>query len=207
MTTPVPRPFRARTDADVLALVTDNPLAWVISSALSALLLPLRPVTDPSGKLTAFSGHFPRSSLQLRELMEQPQGLVLFNGPSAYISPSWMRNRAQAPTWASASVSFRCEFTFTESPDELRHRLSDLIDAMELGRTNAWRLEEVEARYDALARGIVPFSATIVSQRAAFRLAQDEDEETFEDVLAGLREDGKEAIVSMMEKFRPRRGS
>ena len=162
-------------------------------------------MTDSSGKLTAFSGHFPRSSPQLRELTEQSHGLVLFNGPSAYISPSWMRNRAQAPTWASASASFRCEFTFTESPEELRYRLNDLVDAMELGRPDPWRLEEVEARYESLARGIIPFSASILSQRAAFRLAQNEDEETFEDVLTGLREDGEEDIVSMMEEFRPRR--
>lgn len=205
MTAPVPPPFRPRSEADVLALVTENPLAWVVSSPLSALLLPLRPVTDASGKLTAFSGHFPRSSPLLKELMEQPQALILFNGPSAYISPSWMRNRTQAPTWASASASFRCEFAFTESPDELRSRLNDLVDAMELGRPNSWRLEEVGERYESLARRIIPFSASILSQRVAFRLGQNEDEETFEDVLTGLRADGEEAIVAMMEEFRPRR--
>jgi transcriptional regulator len=204
MTSPVPAPFRPRTDQDVLALVTEHPLAWVISSAMSALLLPLRPVTDSSNKLIGFAGHFPRSSPQLEELMEQPQGMALFSGPSAYISPSWMRNRAQAPTWASASASFRCEFSFTESPDELRSGLNDLVDAMELGRPNPWRLEEVGARYDRLARGIISFRATILSQRVAFRLGQNEDGETFEDVLTGLRGEAKESIVSLMEEFRPR---
>ena len=74
---------------------------------------------------------------------------------------------------------------------------------MENGRPAKWRLEEVDERYEGLARRIIPFRATILSQRVAFRLAQDEDQQTFEDVLSGLRGDGEETMASLMEAFRP----
>jgi transcriptional regulator len=200
---PVPPPFRPAKDDQAFELVTNHPLAWVVTEPLSALLLPVRPVTAPDGELTKLKGHFPRSSPMLRRLQEQPRALVLFTGPAAYISPSWLRNRAQAPTWASASVAFECEFAFDDTGASLRSNLADLVDAMEAGRPDPWTLDELGERYDRLAAGIIAFSADIVASREAFRLGQNEDAASFADILSGLSSEGNLDLVSMMEAHRP----
>ncbi len=200
---PVPSKFQPRGDDDLLMLVSENPLAWIVSEGLSALLLPLRPVRDSSGSLTGFHGHFPRSSPQLGRLKAKARALLLFTGPTAYVSPSWLQNRAQAPTWMSISGAFDCGLTFSENPAELASGLRDLVSAMEEGRPGPWNLGELGDRYEGLARHIAPFYAEIRDSRASFRLCQDEDEQTFADTLSGIRADGGDKIAALMEEFRP----
>lgn len=200
----VPAPFQPRGDDDLLALVSQYPLAWIVGENMSALLLPLRPVRDAEGDLVGFSGHFPRSSPQLARLKANPRALLLFTGPTAYVSPSWLQNRVQAPTWMSISGAFDCILDFSENPDQLASGLRDLVDAMEQGRANAWSLDELGGRYEGLARRIVPFHAEIRDSRAAFRLCQDEDDQTFEDTLRSVRAEGREDVAALMEEFRPR---
>ncbi|MBA3677160.1 MAG: FMN-binding negative transcriptional regulator [Sphingosinicella sp.] len=200
---PVPLQFQPRGDDDLLALVSEHPLAWVVSEDLAALLLPLRPIRDAAGGLLGFSGHFPRSSRQLERLMANPRALMLFTGPTVYVSPSWFENRAQAPTWMSISGAFDCALVFSENPAELASGLRDLVDAMEHGRPHPWSVDELGDRYEKLASHIVPFHAEITSHRAAFRLCQDEDDQTFTETLRGVRADGGERIAALMEEFRP----
>lgn len=201
---PTPPHFRPRSGADVIALVKSNPLAWLVAAGAGPRLLPLRPVIDEGGALVGFSGHMPRHFGLFKELALRPQATILFTGRDAYASPSWVRNRTWAPTWLSMSATFDCRFTFSEDPKALTASLDDLISAMEDGRPDAWSLPEVAARYEGLARQISPFRATIVESRAAFLLGQNESDETFADIVAGLRREGDDEMADAMEAFRPK---
>ena len=46
-------------------------------------------------------------------------------------------------------------------------------------------------RYDRILRGIVPFRATVRAARPAFKLGQDERDDVYTDILAGLEADGE----------------
>ena len=198
---PVPTHFRPA-DSEVYPLVEQHPLAWLVVEPLSAVLIPIRPLYDAGGELHALSGHLSRTSPLLDRLRSSPRALLLFSGPSAYISPSWMRNRRQAPTWASTSAAFLCEIRFDEDESSLEKSLQDLVQAMEHGRADAWRLDELGDRYFGLAKRIIAFRAEIVGARPAFRLCQDEDDETFADIVAGLRSDGNDRLADMMVEAR-----
>ena len=197
---PVPPHFQPRTEADLIDLVENAPLAWLVAPDLSAMLLPMRLVVE-GGRLTALRGHMPRRIAE--RFRVQPEALVLVAGPNAYISPSWFSNRVQAPTWASASASFRCSVRLIEDQQELRDGLADLVEAMEKGRADPWRLEELGDRYEPLASRIVAFRAEVEAARPAFRLGQDEDVQTFSEILTGLRADGNDDVAALMERFRP----
>ena len=197
---PVPPHFQPRGEADLIDLVSRNPLAWLVASDLSAILLPIRPVVEEGG-LVGLSGHMPRRIAGC--FADDPNAVLLFGGPSAYLSPSWFADRRQAPTWSSASCAFRCTIRLIDDPAALRASLADLVDAMEEGRPHPWRLDEVGERYDQLAARIVAFRADIIDRRAAYRLGQDEDEQTFADIVAGLRAEGEESLAALMTDFRP----
>lgn len=201
-----PAKYAARSDDDVLRLVTENPLAWVVSAdGPFATPLPLRPLRDADGALTGLIGHFARSNRQWERLRDNPRALVLFMGPHGYVSPSWMHDRVQAPTWNYASAIFAVELTFIDDEAELRALLADLIDAMEAGRDNAWSLPEVDARYAGLSRGIVGFHARIVGSKVTFKLGQDERDDVYVDILDGLKAEGRRDLAAWMTAFNPGR--
>lgn len=197
---PAPEKYAARSDADVLRLVVENPFAWVVGEDRAATGLPLRPVVQ-DGRLTGFLGHFARSNPQVAALRAAPRATLLFMGPHAYVSPSWMADRTQAPTWNYASAAFDCELVFIETADELRALMDDLVGAMERGREKAWDVAEMGERYERLSQGVVGFRAFISDQRAVFKLGQDERDAEFAEIVAGLRAEGHQLLADWMAAF------
>ena len=199
---PSPAKYAARTDADVLKLVTENPFAWVVSAQDgSATPLPLRPLVDGEGTLTGLIGHFARSNPQLDVLRLNPRATMLFMGPHGYVSPTWMADKTQAPSWNYASAAFDCRLEFIDTVEELRDLMDDVIGAMEAGRAAAWRLQDMGERYGSLSRGVVGFRAVIEARRPVFKLGQDERDDVFADILAGLRSEGQHALADWMSDF------
>src|SRR5690606_27493143 len=99
--------FGPRSDQDLVRLVRDHPLAWIVSGEgedFGASLLPLLPILSREGALTGLWGHFSRANPQFARLQRDGRAAILFLGPSGYISPSWMNDRSQAPTWNYASA-------------------------------------------------------------------------------------------------------
>ena len=196
--------FAPRSQADIHRLIAEHPLAWVVSGLggdARATPLPIRPKFAADGKLDQLLGHFARSNPQLEGLRRDPRALILFLGPHGYISPSWMADRTQAPTWNYASVQFMTELELVEDPQGIEGLLRDLIEAMEAGRPRPWRLEDMGERYGALSRGVVGFRARILEVRAKFKLGQDEREEVFGDILSGLEATGGLELGAWMKAF------
>jgi transcriptional regulator len=200
-------PFAPRSAEQVLRLVIENPLAWVVSDGeggFRATPLPLRPRVA-AGRIEALEGHMARSNPQYAALMRDGRALVLFSGPQGYISPSWVSDRSWAPTWNYAVVQFLVNVAFDETPARLDAHLDDLVTAMERGRPGAWSIPEMGARYDRIRRHIVPFEAKVVEQRAKFKLGQDERDSIYADIIAGVEKSGEDELLAWMRELNPRR--
>ncbi|HET9694417.1 MAG TPA: FMN-binding negative transcriptional regulator, partial [Steroidobacteraceae bacterium] len=94
--------FDPPAEADVTRLVLEHPFAWLVTAhdgAFAATPLPLRPVLDAQGAVTALLGHFARSNPHVELLRRVPRTLVLFLGPHGYVSSSWFADRTRTPTW------------------------------------------------------------------------------------------------------------
>lgn len=184
-------------------LIAGRPLAWLVSNAgddFRATPLPLRPVLGAGGAVDAFLGHFARSNPQVESLRRQPAALALFMGPQGYISPAWLSDRTQAPTWNYAAAVFRVEVRFIDGPpDEL---LRDLVGAMEEGRPDAWRIDELGERYQLLAPRIIGFRARVIETRPAFKLGDTEPDHFFAQILDGLAREGQSDLRDWMSSLR-----
>lgn len=206
----LPAIFDARQPADVADLVRRHPLAWVVSLGEGGLLatpLPLLAHRDDHGHLVRLEGHFSRANPQVAALRADPHALLLWLGPQGYVSPSWMADRAQAPSWnyASAQCKARLRFVADDDPAAVRAHLQALSAAHEAGRPQAWQVDELGERYAALAARVAVFHAEPLSLRGRFKLGQDERADVYHDILAGLRQAGEQPLCEWMQRFNPQR--
>ncbi len=201
--------FAPPSEAAVTRLVVENPLAWIVSrddGGFCATPLPLRPVLDAQGTVERLIGHFARSNRHVQVLARDPRALILFMGPHGYVSPSWMRDRTQAPTWNYAYVQYDVDIRFVDDETQLEEVLRDLVGAMETGRPHAWGIEEMGPRYRRLASGVIAFEALIRARRVRFKMGQDERDDVYADILAGLEKTGGHTLRDWMLQSNPGRG-
>jgi len=201
--------YAPTSDEDLVRLVKDNPLAWIVSGEgerFRASLMPVRPWKTEHGRIVQFAGHLPRHNDQVGLLRENPEANLLLLGPHAYLSPSPVANRTWTPTWNFASARCRVEIVFVEDPAMLRSILADLVDAMEAGREKPWRIEEMGRRYAELSARIIGFIAHVRDTRERYKLGQDEPEDVYADLLGGLESEGHDELVEWMKRFNPGKG-
>ncbi|HEY5758429.1 MAG TPA: FMN-binding negative transcriptional regulator [Steroidobacter sp.] len=208
--------FAPRSDADLLRLMQQQPLAWVVSGSVAedtfrSSLLPILAGTDAEGRIVQLEGHFARSNDQYKLLMQDPKAVMLVLGSNGYISPSWMQDKTQAPTWNYASAQFFVDVEFFEQPEAIEAHLRELVETMEKQTprstgTTAWKVDDMGSRYGSLAQRVIGFRAKVRNVRAKFKLGQDERNDVFADIMTGLNQAGRSELHSWMSELNPGRG-
>ena len=147
-------------------------------------------------------GHFARSNPQVDMLRRSPRALAIFMGPHGYVSPSWMRDRTQAPTWNYATVHFEIEVAFDDSQAATTSALERLVAHMERNSHVPWTAAELGSRYAALSKAVIAFRAKMLATQAKFKLGQNERPDVFQDILRGLRSTTGATLADAMERRR-----
>lgn len=196
--------YAARSQDDVLRLLAAQPFAWLVSAGgddAAFTPLPLRAECDAGGQLVALRGHLARRNPHVARLQRDGRAQALVMGPHAYVSPSWLDDRTQAPSWNYAAAVFDLDVTVSEEAPEIRAELDALVTQMEAGRPRAWALDEMGERYARLATGVSSLRGVVREVRATFKLGQDEAPFDFAQLLLGLQADGEHALVDWMRDF------
>jgi len=202
-----PGRFDRRSPQDLADLIAGHPLAWVCSqgsAGLGAALLPLLPEWGPGGELVAVEGHFPRAHPMVPALRADPNALVLWLGPQSYVSPSWLADRTQAPSWIFASAQCRVRVQFDEREGAIDAHLKRLVDAHEAGRPNAWAMSEMGARQAQLAARVIAFRAEVEQLDERYKLSQDERDTEYASQIAQLAD---HPVAAWMRRFNRDRGT
>ena len=120
----IPKHFE-ETRIDVLhALIDTYPLATLITHSgrgLNANHIPMH-LTQAPKPYGTLSAHVARGNGLLEDLAESSDVLVVFQGPNAYISPSWYATKEETgrvvPTWNYATVHARGRARAIDDPRE-----------------------------------------------------------------------------------------
>ncbi|WP_052107756.1 FMN-binding negative transcriptional regulator [Aerolutibacter daejeonensis] len=199
--------FKPTTEA-INRLVEDFPFAQLVSMCDGApICTPLPLLLARNGEECWLIGHFARGNPQVEMLRRSPRALAIFMGPQGYVSPSWMRDRTQAPTWNYATVHIDIEVAFDDGPEDVHAALSELVQHMERGRPSAWTAMDMGERYARLSAAVVAFRARVLAVNAKFKLGQNERDDVFADILAGLRRTGEHDLADAMERHGTKRGA
>jgi transcriptional regulator len=196
-------------DAGALArFIKLNPLAQVVSALgddIEATPLPLVPETDASGAVKALIGHFARANRHVDLLRQSRRAICIFQGPHGYVSLSWMQDRSQAPTWNFETAHLVVDVDLVRDEAETAAAIELLLGAVERDESGRWHSHELGDRYTRLLRGVIGFRAEVVDIRIKFKLGQNERDDVYADIIAGLLRTGNVPLALAMRRHNPTR--
>lgn len=176
-------------------LIRAYPLGMLIipGAAPTADLIPfaLYPDEGEAG-LGVLRAHMARANPASQALAAAGECLVVFQGPEAYISPSWYATKAEThkvvPTWNYAMVQVRGTARLVEEAAWLRRQLGDLTAVQETGLPEPWSVEDTPAGFvDGLLKAIIGIEIPIASIAGKWKVSQNRSAADAGGVVAGLR--------------------
>lgn len=131
-------------------------------------------------------GHIMKGNDHHQAFEQNPQVLAVFTGPHCYVSASWYENKQQASTWNYMSVQAKGELSFL-GEEELLRTLDDTTRFYENNPSSPSLYKELPQDYVLrLTKAIVAFEIKVSSIEHVFKLSQNRDLKSYENILAKL---------------------
>ncbi len=181
---------------DVLfAFMEAHPLATLVTATdagLFATHLPLVVHRD-AGEHGTLEGHVARANAHHRHADGAVHALVIFQGPDAYITPSWYAAKTEhgrvVPTWNYVAVHVYGTLRFIDDDAFLRRHLEELVATHESKRPAPWAVGDAPAEYIAQqAKAIVGLRVTIDRVEGKWKMSQNRSSADIDGVIRGLAE-------------------
>ncbi len=151
----------------------------------------------PNGTLFAHMAH---ANPQWHDFDSAPEVLVIFQGPHAYITPSWYEVELSVPTWNYAVVHAYGFPRLIDDETELNNLLKTLIETHEAQFENPWPFQLPGDYVQKMMRGIVGFEIEITRLEGKFKLSQNRTEAERENVIAALQASSDTLAVAELMK-------
>ncbi len=191
------------TDKDVLfQFLDDHPFAFLTGSFASgkqvATQIPML-FEERDGTLY-LQGHIMRNTDHHKAFVENPQGLVVFSGPSAYVSASWYTNPHMGSTWNYMSVHARGTIDFMPK-EGLIALMRKFTLKFERGDTSSPTIyDNLSDDYvKKMLPAIVGFEMKVEELENVFKLSQNRDEQSYRNIIGQLEKQGGNAALIATE--------
>lgn len=130
--------------------------------------------------------HVARANPQWRNIADG-EAMAVFQGPHAYISPSWYKSHPSVPTWNYAAAHAYGRVTLIEDGAALQALVNKLVARHEASRAPAWSTDGLPQKFiDGMLRGIVGFEMTITRIDGKQKLSQNRSATDRRGVIAAL---------------------
>lgn len=135
--------------------------------------------------------HLARSNPAWQRLRGGARVLAVFQGPDAYVSPSWYETKAETgrvvPTWNYLAVHAEGSARVIEDPTWLKRHLHQLTDQHESGMSTPWSVDDAPTEFtERLVQAIVGVEIRIDSLTGKLKASQNQPERNRAGVKTGL---------------------
>jgi len=175
-------------------IIRENSFGTLVTGGAGDLLATHLPflLEAERGEQGTLVGHMARANGQWQSFREGEEALVLFQGPHAYISPSWYAAALSVPTWNYVAVHAYGVPRRIEDAGELKELLAKLVPIYEAGLPEPWLLERLPGEFvDRMVGGIVGFEIPITRLEGKLKLSQNRSPADREGVVAALSGSGQ----------------
>lgn len=199
--------FKEKDKQTILDFIEANPFAFMTGSFLSgkqvATQIPVL-LEERNGELF-LQGHIMRKTEHHKAFVENPNGLLVFTGPSCYVSASWYSNPQIGSTWNYMSVHISGQVNFM-TDEELIDFMRKLTLKFENGNSKSLTIyDNLPASFlNKMMPAIVGFEIKADNIENVFKLSQNRDEQSYLNIISELEALGGQSaiIASEMRKRR-----
>lgn len=179
------------------ALIRSHPLGLLVTAGAGGLMGNFVPFTLDAGgpDRGTLRVHVARANPQWREFDGKVECMVVFQGPHAYVTPSWYATKQETgkvvPTWNYATVHAWGVGAVHDDAIWLRKQIEQLTVERESKRAAPWAVEDAPEDFVAAQmRGIVGIEIPIARIEGKWKVSQNRPEADRAGVHAGLVADG-----------------
>jgi transcriptional regulator len=160
-------------------------------------------IDERDGKLF-LTGHIMRNNDHHKAFEKNPNILAVFTSPHVYVSATWYDNPHQASTWNYMSVHAKGTIRFGNKEDliAILKRLTLHYENNNTASTTVF--DNLTSEYtEPLLKAIVAFEVEVVSIDNVFKLSQNRNEKSFQNIMDKLDEQGSDGkfIAAEMKKI------
>lgn len=194
--------FKEKDKQTILDFIEENPFAFMTGSYLSgvqvATQIPLL-LEERNGELY-LQGHIMRNTDHHKAFIENPNALLVFTGPSCYVSASWYSNPQIGSTWNYMSVHVGGQVNFM-SDEGLIAFMRKLTLKFEKGNTQSLTFYDnlPEQFLKKMMPAIVGFEIKADKIENVFKLSQNRDEKSYLNIISKLEEQGGSSALIAAE--------
>lgn len=192
---------------DILhGLIRQHSLAALVTLGPDGFLanhIPL--IVDPEpAPLGTLRGHLSKANSQWKDSLPGVPALAIFQGPAAYITPSWYPSKLETgnvvPTYNYVVVHAHGLLATFEDPALLERHLRKLTDAHEAAFADRWSIDDAPAGFIRdLLKGIVGIEIPIARLEGKWKLSQNRTLADRAGVVEGLTASANPAHQDMAE--------
>jgi transcriptional regulator len=192
--------FKEKDKQTILDFIEENPFAFMTGSYLSgaqvATQIPIL-MEERNGELY-LQGHVMRNTDHHKAFVENPNALLVFTGPSCYVSASWYSNPQIGSTWNYMSVHVAGRVNFM-SNEELIAFMRKLTLKFEKGNSQSLTFYDNLPKefLDKMMPAIAGFEIKADKIENVFKLSQNRDEKSYLNIISNLeRIGGSSALIA-----------
>lgn len=194
----MPEHFKETNPERISALIEGNSFGMLVTAPdgvpfVSHLPFIFDPTASSNGKLLC---HMARANPQWQHFSSCGEVLAIFQGPHAYVSPSWYSSPG-VPTWNYAVVHLRGKPRLIENEPELEALVERLTHVYESHMPNPWKPNLAGERRAKLLSMIVGFEIEITSIQGKFKLSQNRPPEDQRSVVEKLGQSSNQTEVAV----------
>lgn len=194
-----PTHFTAPNQEALYQLMREHPLATLVrqgTQGLEAHHAPLQLTAESS-----LRGHVARANPLWQN---EGEVLVIFQGPQAYVSPSWYATKRQhgkvVPTWNYAVVHAHGRLRVRDDPAWVRAQVEALTLEHEAGMPLPWAVQDAPPDYiENLLKAVVGIEIEITRLEGKWKMSQNQPPENRAGVAEGLKAAGKEGVAAWIK--------
>ena len=183
------------------AAMRAHPLAALVTAGPGGLIANHVPfLIEDGGDFGVLRAHLARANGHLEALREGAEALVIFQGPQAYVTPSWYATKAEThkvvPTWNYVAVHCWGTPRVIDDAEWLRAQIGRLTVSQEEHRAEPWAVEDAPADFVAAQiRGIAGVEIPIARIEGKWKLSQNRADADRAGVAAGMADDPMAALI------------
>jgi transcriptional regulator len=154
--------------------------------------------------------HVARANSVWQSFSKTVASVVVFHGPSAYVSPSWYPSKQAhgkvVPTWNYVVVHAHGIPAIIEEPARLIEHLNELTASQEIRQAIPWRVSDAPGEFIAqMSRQIVGIEIPIARIFGKWKVSQNRSSSDRAGVVAGLRgnhDEQSQEIAALVDQVR-----